>query len=232
MSNCKTTPANWAIAREMFAQNHRLESISEVIGASISCISRKRRKENWPRIGCAAPGIPQIPPLVAVRSEPEVVAPVAEQPTEPTHQVKEVAKQADAAPRPVLVAPADRNEEVAKQVEALSSLGLIDEEIAGIVEVPLEVLRENYARELQTASPRLIAKVAQSLYRAATDSVRPSVPAAIYWLDRRGGPGWAEEGKQKVGKKVERQVAAEKAVAGKFAPAAAPKLVASGGKKV
>lgn len=35
-----------------------------------------------------------------------------------------------------------------------------------------------------------------------------------------------------VGKKGERQVAAEKAVAGKFSPAAAPRLVASGGKKV
>lgn len=224
MSNCKTTPANWAIAREMFAQNHRLESISEVIGTSISCISRKRRKENWPRIGCAAPGIPQIPPLVAVRSEPEVVAPATEQPTEPTPRNKEVAKQADVAPRPVLVAPADRSEDVAKQVEALSSLGLIDEEIAGIVEVPLEVLRENYARELQTASPRLIAKVAQSLYRAATDSVRPSVPAAIYWLDRRGGPGWADGSKQKVGKKVKAEEKANEAATGRFAPKSPPKL--------
>lgn len=189
MANIKTTPNEWATARAMFEQGHKLATISEKTGASVPSVSKRAKAEKWKRIRGAAPEVLDVP-------VPDQSAP-------------------------------GRNADIAKQVEALASLGLIDEEIAAIVDIPADTLCEYYARELKTASPRLIAKVAQSLYRMATDQNKPSVQAAIYWLDKRGGPGWAGSIKKDAGgKKGEIKDAAKKAAGGKYGPSAPPKLVA------
>lgn len=194
MANIKTTPAEWATARAMYGEGYRFPQISRAMGASESSLSKKAKKENWTRGGFAKRP-PDDVPAGTLHTDPPIIDP-----------------------------PPGRCEETAKQVEALAGLGLIDEEIAEVVGVRLPYLREHYARELVTASPRLVAKVAQSLYRMATDAAKPSSTAAMYWLDRRGGPGWADKKIGVDGKKGERQRAAEAAATGKYAAAAPPKL--------
>lgn len=117
------------------------------------------------------------------------------------------------------------DENIKKQVEAMASFGLTDEEIAEIVGISVEALRKSFKYELSTAPPRMVAKVAQSLYQMATDINRPNAAAAMFWLKCRGG--WKDSATQAGGKKEERQEAAKNAVAGKFKQGMPPKLVVS-----
>jgi hypothetical protein len=114
---------------------------------------------------------------------------------------------------------------VAKQVKAMAAYGLMDEEIASVLGMKVDLLRATYERELVTANPEMVARVAQSMFRMATDQNKPNVTAAIFWLKCRGG--WNDDPtKAVIGKKEQRVHAAAKVAAGRYAPAAAPRLVA------
>lgn len=113
---------------------------------------------------------------------------------------------------------------IGKQVKTMAAFGLVDDEIAAIVGIKVSVLQKTYQKELTTANPEMVARVAQSMFRMATDSNKPNVTAAIFWLKCRGG--WSEEGaKSSLGKKDQRKVAAGRVAEGKFAPAAPPRLI-------
>lgn len=110
------------------------------------------------------------------------------------------------------------------QVRQLAAMGLLDAEIAKVVGVDVATLRKHFAHELAVGPASAIAKVAQSLFKQATDPEKPNVVAAIFWLKARAG--W-RDGDAGSGKKEERQASAVKASAGsKFSPSAPPpKLV-------
>ena len=113
---------------------------------------------------------------------------------------------------------------ISKQVKTMAGLGLMDEEIAAVLGMKLDALRAAYGKELTMAGPQMVAQVAQSMFKMATDANKPNVTAAIFWLKCRGG--WNDDpGSTKAGKKELRQEAAVKAAKGKFSAGAPPKLV-------
>ncbi len=61
------------------------------------------------------------------------------------------------------------NDKVRKQVSTMAAYGLIDEEIASICGINTDELKKIYAHELSSASPAMVAQVAQSLFKMATD---------------------------------------------------------------
>lgn len=116
--------------------------------------------------------------------------------------------------------------DISKQVKTMAAYGLVDHEIAAVVGVSLDALRLNYAKELVTAGPEMVARVAQSMFKMATDANKPNVTAAIFWLKCRGG--WVEEAEKNgsLGKKEIREKAAAKvATGGRFGASAPPKLI-------
>ena len=76
------------------------------------------------------------------------------------------------------------------QVEALAGFGIPEAEIAKVLEIDPERLRELFAKELDGGRTRANAKVAESLFRKAIGEGRESVTAAIFWLKTRAG--WKE----------------------------------------
>lgn len=176
MSNIKTSPEEWALARSLFESGLILKSISEKTGASIPSLSKRSKKEGWRRASID-PGQINVP-----------------------------------------------DDRIAAQIKTLAAYGLMDDEIAAVVGVKADELRITYERELTTASPEMVARVAQSMFKMATDSNKPNVTAAIFWLKCRGG--WNDDpANAKLGKKEARLGAAKKAGTGKFSPAAPPRLV-------
>lgn len=91
--------------------------------------------------------------------------------------------------------PTDRER---AQVKMLSGMGVRDYEIAKVIGISEPTLRKYFWQELDLGHIEATAKVAQSLFKQATDPVKPNVTAAIFWLKCRGG--WREESEQ-VGKK-------------------------------
>lgn len=77
-----------------------------------------------------------------------------------------------------------------KQVETLAAYGIPQDEIRKVVGVSLPTLYKYYRHELDTASTKANARVAESLYRKATTDGSQSVTAAIFWLKTRAG--WKE----------------------------------------
>src|SRR6478609_2176716 len=76
------------------------------------------------------------------------------------------------------------------QVEALAGFGIPEPEIAKVLEIDPERLRELFAKELDGGRTRANAKVAENLFRKAIGEGRESVTAAIFWLKTRAG--WKE----------------------------------------
>jgi transcriptional regulator with XRE-family HTH domain len=86
------------------------------------------------------------------------------------------------------------------QVESLAGLGLTREQIADVVGCSESTLRRFYKDELRSGDSKAAAKVAQSLFVAATSWVKPqadgtlggtpdraAITAAIWWEKSRGG---------------------------------------------
>jgi hypothetical protein len=71
------------------------------------------------------------------------------------------------------------------KVEALAGYGLTIEEIATVLEVDAELLKETCAQELKAGHLKANARVAENLFRKATGDGRESVTAAIFWLKTR-----------------------------------------------
>ena len=84
--------------------------------------------------------------------------------------------------------PTDQNR---KMVESMSAYGIPQEDISKVIGISVDTLAKYYREELDTATAKANAKVAETLYRQATNVDNPrSATAAIFWLKTRGG--WRE----------------------------------------
>jgi hypothetical protein len=84
--------------------------------------------------------------------------------------------------------PSDRDR---KQVAMLAAMGIPDYDICKVVGVSAPTLRKYFADELEVGHIQATAKVAESLFKQATSTEKPSVAAAIFWLKCRAG--WRED---------------------------------------
>lgn len=118
-------------------------------------------------------------------------------------------------------------EKEARQVRTLSGMGTRCADIAKVLGISESTLRKYYAEDLEIGCIQANAKVAESLFKQATNEEKPNIVAAIFWLKTRAG--WKEQ--EAEGKKEERQKAAEGAATGVFMPSAPPLRLVAGGKK-
>lgn len=90
--------------------------------------------------------------------------------------------------RPLYV-PTDKER---AQCKALAAMGVPNTDIAIVLQISTPTLRRHFRHELDAGIIEANAKVAQSLFKQATDPAKPSVVAAIFWLKVRAG--WTEAG--------------------------------------
>lgn len=76
------------------------------------------------------------------------------------------------------------------QCKALAGMGVPHTDIAIVLQVSTPTLRRHFRTELDAGAIEANAKVAQSLFRQATDPAKPSTVACIFWLKTRAG--WVE----------------------------------------
>ena len=76
------------------------------------------------------------------------------------------------------------------QCKALAGMGVPHTDIAIVLQISTPTLRRHFRTELDVGAIEANAKVAQSLFKQATDSQKPSVVACIFWLKTRAG--WTE----------------------------------------
>lgn len=81
-----------------------------------------------------------------------------------------------------------RDDDAAKQVEAMSAVGITQEQIASVLGICVETLVKNYRDELDNAAAKANAAVGRSLYQKA---VNGDTSAAIWWSKAR--MGWSEK---------------------------------------
>ncbi len=74
-----------------------------------------------------------------------------------------------------------------KTVMTMIAYGTPQEVIADVLDIDPKTLRKHYAKEIRTATESANAKVAESLFKKATDSSlnSASVTAAIFWMKTR-----------------------------------------------
>lgn len=77
------------------------------------------------------------------------------------------------------------------QVKMLAGMGVPDFDIAKVIGLSGPTMRKYYMAELETGHIEANAKVAQSLFKQATNPDKPNVAAAIFWLKCRSG--WRED---------------------------------------
>lgn len=83
--------------------------------------------------------------------------------------------------------PFEPSEEMRKAVEAMSSVGIPQEDIAKAFGISKPTLAKHFREELDTAAIKANARVAANLYKQATkDDIRSATPA-IFWLKTRMG---------------------------------------------
>ena len=99
--------------------------------------------------------------------------------------------------------PHEPTEERRRQVEGMAGNGLTNQQIARVMRIGETTLKRHYAEELARGSALATAMVGQSLYRMATDWMKPgkdgkprapdkaAVTAAIFWMKARAG--WSEK---------------------------------------
>lgn len=78
------------------------------------------------------------------------------------------------------------------QCKALAGMGVPHTDIAIVLQISTPTLRRHFRTELDAGAIEANAKVAQSLFKQATDLQKPSVVACIFWLKTRAG--WSESG--------------------------------------
>ena len=76
------------------------------------------------------------------------------------------------------------------QVEAMAGYGIPDTDIALVLKIDVELIRQHYAEELASGHIKANARVAENLFRRATGEGREAVIAAIFWLKARAR--WTE----------------------------------------
>lgn len=86
--------------------------------------------------------------------------------------------------------PHEPTEQTRKTVESMSAYGIPQEDIAAVIGICHVTLRKYYRRELDMATAKANAKVAEGLYRKAIGDGAQSVTAAIFWLKTRAN--WRE----------------------------------------
>lgn len=74
-----------------------------------------------------------------------------------------------------------------KMVEAMSSVGIIQTQIAQVLGISDVTLRKHFREELDNAEIKANAKVAANLFRQATKDDPRSITAAIFWTKTRLG---------------------------------------------
>lgn len=95
--------------------------------------------------------------------------------------------------------PHVRSDVMAAKVKMFAAMGLTSIEIGRAVDLAGPTVLKYYRREFEIGAIESGANVAQSLYRAATDKVKPNVIACIFWLKCRCG--WREDDLAGMGKK-------------------------------
>ena len=81
-------------------------------------------------------------------------------------------------------------DEQRKMVEAMSSVGIQQDNIAKVLGISKPTLEKYFREELDVADVKANAKVAANLFRQATKDDPRSVVAAIFWMKTR--MGWKE----------------------------------------
>lgn len=152
MANFRYAAADYAVARGLFKDGHKLQTISDRTGIPVPRLSRKAKEEGWTK-----------------RREDVLGLGAEKRPTVPAAPVVVVEDAGHTA-----------TDESRKLVHGMAGFGLGEEQIAIIVGISVEQLRAGYAHELATAPPKMLARVTQSLYQMATDTNRPNVIAAKY----------------------------------------------------
>jgi len=74
-----------------------------------------------------------------------------------------------------------------RMVEAMSAYGIPQDDIALVIQVDRNTLAKYYKQELDQATAKANAKVAERLYDRA---INGDVKAMMFWLERRGGDAW------------------------------------------
>ena len=74
-------------------------------------------------------------------------------------------------------------EKTRAEVSALTSFGIVQDEISTYLDIDLKTLRKHYRRELDTGTTRANAAMAKRLFDAGIKD--GSVPAMIFWLKTR-----------------------------------------------
>ena len=105
--------------------------------------------------------------------------------------------------------PYQPTEKDRQQVKTLAAMGVPDYDIAKVMQLSGPTLRKHFFHELESGHIEANANVAQSLFKMATDSEKPNVSAAIFWLKTRAR--WSEAKEEELGKKEIARIAAESA---------------------
>lgn len=84
--------------------------------------------------------------------------------------------------------PHSPDEQTRKTVEAMSSYGIPQEDIAKVIGIDPKTLRKYYEYELATATAKANSQVAQRLYKKCMSDDTTSI---IFWLKTRGK--WSEQ---------------------------------------
>lgn len=102
-------------------------------------------------------------------------------------------------------------------VKAMAAYGIPQEDISKVIGISEPTLRKYFWQEIDTASAEANAKVAETLFRVATQGTgKEAITAAIFWLKCRAG--WREaQHIEPPGKRAMDAEAAEKAATGRFA---------------
>ena len=86
--------------------------------------------------------------------------------------------------------PYQRDERIARQVEAMAGYGIPLAKIAKVVGLSENTMRKYYLDEIDLGATKANAKVIESLFRKATGDGQGAVAAAIFWAKTRCG--WKE----------------------------------------
>lgn len=78
--------------------------------------------------------------------------------------------------------PHEPDEKTRKTVEAMASYGIVQDDIAKVLEIDDKTLRKYYSHELATATAKANSQVAQRLYQKC---MKDDTTSIIFWLKTR-----------------------------------------------
>lgn len=104
----------------------------------------------------------------------------------------------------------EATDERRRTVKAMAAYGIPQLDIAAAIGCTAPTLRKHFWREIETAATEANARVAEALFKKATDGTgKESVTAAIFWLKCRAG--WRDGNNEAGGKKAQVEDAAKTA---------------------